>query len=373
MVSFIAQKESSYKNVDGLSKMACVVPFRHIEIHSRGQVSICCHTWLPQWCGNLLTDTPEEVLSNIKMKEIQHDMRDGKFSYCNDLCPQLSTYLNKGLDGPNTWAIVPKEFIDLKIQNTQYQVYFSYDPSCNLQCPSCRKGLIVHRPDDPEDKEAARISLVHEKVKRIVELLLEEGHKVQLSITGSGDPFASPLYWQYLKDLASKELSLNLKIILQTNGVMMTEKSWLEIKPLWKHIDFLNISVDAAREETYKIVRKNGNFTKLKMNLDYLDSMIIAGNLPNLEGWQSNFIVQKDNFREIKEFVEWQLGYTSLTKIWTNLIAQWHHMSDEEFKDMAIWQDENPMQAELIEILKDPIFKNPKIKLGNMSSLVPKD
>lgn len=58
---------------------------------------------------------------------------------------------------------------------------------------------------------------------------------------------------------------------------------------------------------------------------------------------------------------------------WTNLIAQWHHMSDEEFKDMAIWQDENPMQAELIEILKDPIFKNPKIKLGNMSSLVPKD
>jgi len=371
MVEFIAQPESSYKNVAVLSNMACVVPFRHIEIHSWGQVSICCHTWLPQWCGNLLTDTAEEVLNNIKMKQIQDDMKQGNFTHCNDLCPQLSTYLNKGLDGPNTWGIVPKESIDLKIQHTQYQIYFSYDPSCNLQCPSCRKGLIVHRPDDPNDKEAMRILSVHNKVKKIVELLLDEGHSVQLSITGSGDPFASPLYWDYLKELASKELPSTLKIILQTNGVMMTEKYWLEIKPLWKHIDFLNISVDAAKEETYKIVRKNGNFTRLKMNLEYLDNMIQEGKLPNLKGWQSNFIVQRDNFRELKEFVEWQLGYKSLTKIWTNLISQWHHMSDEEYEAMAIWKDGNPMKAELVEILKDPIFNNPKIKLGNMSSLVP--
>jgi MoaA/NifB/PqqE/SkfB family radical SAM enzyme len=230
----------------------------------------------------------------------------------------------------------------------------------------------VHRPDDPEDTEAARISLVHNKVKRIVELLLDEGHKVQLSITGSGDPFASPLYWGYLKELASKELPSRLSIILQTNGVMMTEKYWLEIQPLWKHIVCLNISVDAATEETYKIVRKNGNFTRLKLNLEYLDKMIQDNHLPNLRDWQSNFIVQRDNFRELKEFVKWQLSYRSLTKIWTNLISQWHHMSDEEYNAMAIWKDENPMRDELIEILKDPIFNNPRIKLGNMSSLVPK-
>jgi hypothetical protein len=45
-------------------------------------------------------------------------------------------------------------------------------------------------------------------------------------------------------------------------------------------------------------------------------------------------------------------------------------MSDEKFKGMAVWHEDHVNRNELIEILKDPIFKNSQIRLGNMGSLI---
>ena len=370
MPHYITKPKSQYPYADQLSSMACMTPFKHIEIHSHGQISVCCQTWLPKWCGNLLTDDPATVLDNINRKTIVDDMRNGCFDHCNDLCPQLNKYLTNGPSGDQTWSIVPVDSLEQRIIKEPYWVYFSYDPSCNLQCPSCRTNLIVYRPDNSADKDAARIVIIHNKVKEIIKLLLATGSEVRLSITGSGDPFASPLYWEYLKELASTPQPSTLKIILQTNGVMMTEQNLLEIKSLWPHISYMNISIDAATEGTYKIVRKNGNFKRLQKNLDTFDSMIVDGCFPNFEGWQTNFIVQRDNYKELGKFIEWQLTFKSKPMVWTNLISQWYHMSDEVFNKMAIWQDNHPDRAELVEILKNPIFKNNQIKLGNLSSLV---
>lgn len=371
MVSFITKPITMYdKPTTKLFNHACIVPFKHIEIHSWGQVSACCHTWLPQWVGNLLTETAEEVFNNGIRKQIQDDMRQGKFTYCNDQCPQLNALLNNN-GKEQYWDIIPIADLDKTIANDSIVVYFSYDLSCNLQCPSCRKDLIVWRTDDPNDENGQRLLKVHNKTKELVDILLSKHRKVTLSITGSGDAFASPLYWDYLVELSrQKKIPKNLFLFLQTNGVMMTKKKWEEIKPLWSHINYINVSVDAARESTYNIVRKNGNFKRLNKNLDDLDKMILENRFPNLHGWQTNFIVQRDNFRELKEFVEWQLRYKSKPKIWTNLIAKWWHMTEDEFDDMAIWKDGHQHQNELLEILKDPIFINPQIKLGNLSSFV---
>jgi hypothetical protein len=38
---------------------------------------------------------------------------------------------------------------------------------------------------------------------------------------------------------------------------------------------------------------------------------------------------------------------------------------------MAVWQEGHVNRDELVEILKDPVFKNNQIKLGNMTSLLP--
>ncbi len=367
MPQFKIKPESQYTNVENLKKVACTVPFKHIEIHPSGAVSACCFTWLPAWVGNLLEDSVDDVINNGIRKEIQDHMKKGEFNCCNDQCPQLNTFMSGGKD---YWDIVPLEKLDESLQKFPMNVGFSYDLSCNLQCPSCRDSLILWRPDDPEDENGQRIKKIHDKVKVLIERLLEEHSIVNLNITGSGDAFASPLYWDYLVELASKPIAKNLRLQLKTNGVMMTEENWNLIKPLWEHIVYIEVSVDAATEEAYKIVRKNGNFKRLKNNLDVLDKMVVDGAFHQNMRWQTNFIVQRDNYKDLKDFVAWQLLFKSKPKIWTNLLAQWWHLDDKRFQGMAVWQEGHVNRGDLIEILKDPIFKNPQLKLGNMTSLM---
>ena len=369
MVQYITNPESAYVEdaKNDLKNYACTVPFKHIEIHSRGQVSACCHTWLPVWVGNLLTESAEDVLNNLDRKSIQDGMRCGSFAKCNDQCPQLNSFLSGNKD---YWDLTPLESLDRRLSRSAMHVGFSYDISCNLQCPSCRNNLIVWRPDDLNDEDGQRIKKIHTNVKALIEILLTEHPIVSLDITGSGDAFASPLYWDYLLELASKPIPNNLRLTLKTNGVMMTEENLLAIKPLWPIITYIEVSVDAATEDVYKIVRKNGNFKKLRKNLEVLDQLVANKNFPAMHNWQTNFIVQKDNFFEIREFVEWQLSFVSKPKIWTNLIAQWYHINTIQFDRMAVWKEGHPDRQRLVDILKDPIFKNPQLKLGNMSSLL---
>lgn len=365
---FKIKPESEYVNAKNLNKIGCTVPFKHIEIHSSGVVSACCHTWLPAWVGNLLTETAQEVIDNGIRKEIQSLMREGDFRLCNDQCPQLNSFLS---GQKFYWDFAPLEDFDRKLENATMHVGFSYDLSCNLQCPSCRDELIYWDYKDAEDSDGQRIKQIHDKVKDLISILVTQHKRVSLNITGSGDAFASPLYWDYLVELAGSEIPKNIVINLKTNGVLMTKENLELIKPLWPYIGYIEVSVDAATEEAYKIVRKNGNFKKLKKNLIHLDELIVAGSFPNMHNWQTNLVVQRDNFKDLKPFVEWQLTYKSKPYIWTNLLAQWGHIPDERFKGMAVWHDGHVNRTELLEILKDPIFKHPQVKLGNMSSLVP--
>ena len=89
----------------------------------------------------------------------------------------------------------------------------------------------------------------------------------------------------------------------------MTKENWYAIKSLWPNIIRVLISVDAATEDTYKIVRKNGNFKKLQRNLIDFDELVDSKNFPNLINWQTNFILQRDNYKELKDFVAWQLTF----------------------------------------------------------------
>lgn len=368
MPEYKIHPKTFYLNPDErLKTISCTVPFKHIEIHTSGLVSACCHTWLPKWVGNVLTESAEDIILNTTRLEIQEGMRHGNFDSCNDQCPQLNSFL---MGENNHWDLIKQTDLDDRLAKSTMRVGFSYDPSCNLQCPSCRDNLIYYDPFDLDDHRGQHVKQIHEKVKVIIDILLTQHVRVSLDITGSGDAFASPLYWDYLIELSKKPIPNNLRLTLKTNGVLMTEQNLKEIEPLWPYITYIEVSVDAFTEETYKIVRKNGNFKKLKNNLAFLDEMIYQKKFPHLYDWQTNFIVQRDNYKELKEFVEWQLQYKSKPKIWTNLLAQWYHMSDEKFKGMAIWHEDHIDRNKLIDILKDPIFKNSQLKLGNMGSLI---
>lgn len=344
-----------------LSGFGCVRPQKYIEIHESGDVTACCFLWLPERCGNLLTDSWEEILNNSTRLEIINGMRNGKFDKCNDHCPLLSSKL-EGIDNEDAIElyISPLDQYDQRVSQLPYTINFSYDVSCNLQCPSCRNEFQFFKIG-----ESTKLDKIHNEVKKFVDHLISIGESIELNITGSGDAFASPTYWNYLKELSTKELSDKVKISLMTNGIAMTKERWEEIKPLWKNIRNIKISIDAATQETYSIVRKNGNINKLTENLVYLDEIKKNNLLPN-SIWYTNFTVQKANHHEIKKFVDWQTRFDTIAGIFFSVVGRWDHMSDSQFESMRLGNEE---YRNLAKILTDETFYNPKVKLGNLHSI----
>jgi MoaA/NifB/PqqE/SkfB family radical SAM enzyme len=339
-----------------LKNYGCYRISKYFEIHPSGDISICCFSWLPKFFGNVLTDTPEEILHNVNRVALVNDMDDGKFTECNDHCPFINTILNgKSIPG----YIVPLVLLQQEKNRQPIVINFSYDQSCNLQCPSCRNELILYGLN-----ENTQLSRVHDKVKELVKYLLDKGERLILNITGSGDAFASPTYWNYIKNL---EPNKNLSLKLLTNGILMTDVRLTDITHLWDNISHVNISIDAATNETYSVVRKNGSLDKVKRNLESLNEIIKNGSFKNLKQFQTNFTVQRNNYKEIVDFAKWQLEYSHLTSVYFNLVVQWGHLSDSVFH--TGFEMSESEKKELRDLLQDPIFNSPRIILGNLHSI----
>jgi MoaA/NifB/PqqE/SkfB family radical SAM enzyme len=358
---YVLKSQSEYALSESVLKnYGCTKLSNYFEIHTNGNISLCCYTWLPVFCGNILENSPEEILNNTKRLKLIDDMSKGEYTECNDHCPYISATLN-GSRYPSEW-VVPINSFNQEKNIKPYVIGLSYDTSCNLQCPSCRNSLQFFQLD-----ENKKLSEIHEKTKQFIDFLLAKGISLIIVISGSSDPFAGPTFWNYLKELSlNPESDIRLQLI--TNGTLMTQTKLLEIKPLLPKITQITLSIDAADETTYKIVRKNGSFRKLEENVKNLNDLISNGFLPNLRVLVSTFVVQKRNFREMKEFILWQLCYNNIHKIYFSAVAQWGHINDIDFQLNFCLNEEE--KIELKEILKDPIFSHPKVMLGNVLSLI---
>lgn len=354
---------NQHRNLGRLGSVVCEVPFTAFQIYEGGHVSNCCFTWLPKRLGNINEKSLYELYAGQAAAEIRQSVQDGSYRFCDvNVCPKLAEFLNTS--NPPGHPLLPvQQAQDLSSDpvpplGRTIRVYFNYDKSCNLQCPSCRsERLLYSRANAP-----ASLLSTHENTIKSVEELLVKGYRVMVNLTGSGDPFASPLYWDYLKSLQPR---LNLSLNLQTNGLLMDESRLLPA--IRSTLDFVNISVDAATEETYLKVRKGGLFQKVKANVEMFDRLALAGEFPRLSGWQLNFIVQADNFREMEAFAVWALQRETVTSIWFNLIADWGHLSEEEFRRRAVWMKSHPEHEEFLEAVQSPVLRQPRIHLGNLS------
>lgn len=354
---YLIKPANQYINPESfLNDYGCYRISKYFEIHQNGEISICCYSWLPKLFGNILTDTPEEILNNIERLSIIKDMDNGKFTECNDHCPSINSLLN---NKKNYKYIVPISKLPKEKEKEPIVINFSYDLSCNYQCPSCRSELILYSLG-----ENSKVTKIHEKVVEFINYLLNKGERLLLNITGSGDAFASPTYWNYIKNLKSNDY-IGLK--LYTNGMSMTENKLLEIEHLWDNIHQMHISLDAVKAETYNIVRKNGSFDKVKSNLKTLNRFVKNKSFKNLKALVTNFTVQKTNYKEIVEYAKWQLEYDQVTDIYFNLVVQWNHISNLQFKNNFDLSESE--KRELSILLKDEVFNHKKMMLGNLQSI----
>jgi hypothetical protein len=123
-------------------------------------------------------------------------------------------------------------------------------------------------------------------------------------------------------------------------------------------------SCDAASPETYTLNR-GADFAVLVENLHFIGRLRTAG---KLQHFVMNFVVQKNNYAEMRQFVE--LGQSvNADVVMFQQITNWGTFDDAEFRRRAVHHASHPEHARFLSVLQDPIFNLPIVNMFNLSAL----
>jgi MoaA/NifB/PqqE/SkfB family radical SAM enzyme len=253
------------KNVNTITN-SCERPYRAVSVSNNGECYLCiCDAWLPVSVGNIESfSNLEEIWNNPKAKEIQQDVDDKKFTNC---------------------AVEHCGILHHNILQPVYRINVALDNSCNLTCPTCRRGMI-NFTNGPEFDERSK------RVNHFLHLLENFNKPLSIILIGNGDPLASTIMRPIVLDWKPK---FNQKVILFTNGLLM--KKLLSSSNILPNISEFQISVDAGSKEIYEQVRRPGKYKTLRENLDWLAENRPANSIVRLK-----FTISAANASDVENF-----------------------------------------------------------------------
>ena len=355
-------KNLKYNGSMDLKNKFCPKPFEYLDIHfveGEFRCYVCCPTWLPVSVGDIGSKGLQKVWNGDLIKEIRKTMLDSSFLYCDKLlCPEIQSGTLHDKD--YIYKSEYKDYLsyeDGHVPHGPKIVYFSEDRTCNLACPSCRKDYITLDDNLFDHLKGNRDKFLPDLMKDVE----------SLNICSSGDPFSSRLYREFLFEFQG-HVYPKLKINLNTNGVLLTSEVFQKMSGLHKNLSQIIISLDAAREDTYRIVRKGGDWPKLLNNIKALVKFRKQGLIDHL---QLDFVVQDHNYREMPTFVE--LGKRlGVDKVYFQRISNWGTYAPEEFKQRDVLNPTHSLHKHFLDVCRHPLLRNPIVKRGNLSSFIPK-
>jgi radical SAM protein with 4Fe4S-binding SPASM domain len=328
--------------------MYCPYPYTRLEIKANGDCYCCCEGWLPKSIGNVLEQDLLEIWSGASARQIRESIADQSFRYCT-ACPYLP-----GPGGPVvTGAPASPPSTDLI-----HTLKLDYDQTCQLRCPSCR---VTH---SREFVNVDQVSRIHDAVIRSGVL----ARTLKIYVTGAGDPFASPLYWQFLKTLDPREIHPNATIFLHTNGLLFDSDHWVDMGETARdRVAEVGISVDAATERTYKKIR-GASFAKLWDNVMFINRLQkepVVTDRPISLGFF--YTVQAANFRELIPFTRMAWNHRA-SWISVTALRNWGTFTADEYQEMAVHLPHHPDHAEFRRVIEDPeLTSNKRIVLDKFN------
>ncbi len=340
---------------NALARTFCELPFTFAEIHRDGDVYLCCPSYSGRRAvGNVFRDKPDAIWNSKMAQRIRAGVLDGSYSHCDHkACPAIagrSLPPRQGFEtcGGALAGVIRESMVALP--RGPDIVKLCHDDSCNLSCPSCRRHTIVAG----KDRQAALDRVVQDF---ILPFLVDTR---QLVLSGDGDPFASKHYRDVLKATAEKHP--RLRIGLHTNGVLCDARAWDDCR-LRGRVDSVEVSIDAATAETYDVVRRGGDFARLKRNLAFLSGLRAAGEIKELE---FSFVVQARNYREMPAFVEMATAL-GVDLIRFALIRYWGRgLGTFEFPRHCVWNRHHPQFDDFLAVLRDPRITDARVWAGDL-------
>lgn len=346
-----------------LTQKICFRPWDFMEIQDDTTVYPCCPNWVNHYNFgkvdiNLKFDNTWNGEKAIKFRQ---SILDGNFKYCNRVqCPMIQ---NNTL--PDVQDVLDGKYGDGKrdiIVNKQITssnpefINLCYDRSCNLRCPSCRQNFYFLN----EKTNINEYVLKSQFQEKLIEFIYNVKTRTVINITGSGDPFASKLFWDLLTNLDGAK-NPNIEIQLQTNGVLFTRDNWDKLYKLHNNPISTIISLDAGTKETYGYTRKGGDWDKLRKNLYFIEELHRNGKLT----WvRLDFVCQQKNFKEIPLFID--IAQSHGFNCYLSRIVNWGTYSEPDFKQHNIFDVDHPEHREFLEIINRPYTYN-RVDYGNLS------
>ena len=324
----------------------CDRPWKHMEIGVDDGVYLCCPAWLPLCIGTPKNQSAPEIWNSQAATEVRKSLLEGSFRHCSKVhCPQIAarTLPRRSAVAEHFPELLP--IVEAAQQGVPEQaaaagpqapskLVLSYDRTCNLACRQCRTTFYT--------ADAARQKEMESKYEQFI---LELAKQVEiLNLDGSGEVFVSK-HSRKILGLLRRERFPELRFAIISNGQLFDRRTF-DTFDLRGRLQRIDISIDAARPETYKLVRRGGDFRRLTDNLSFLDALRLnEGEKFQLE---VRFVVSATNFREIPEFVRFAKQFHADSILFT-IIRNWGHLNKDEFAWLNIARPSHPLYEEFLE------------------------
>lgn len=335
----------------------CPMPFTNFRVSASGDVSICSPERMKiPVVGNLLASSAEEVWNSAEAQTIRRGVLDGSYSQCiGAYCPALqknSLPAKKGIQDPEMRRIIDNGMTTL--DRSPQILNMHLDRTCNLKCPTCRTDVLGIRGAELDRATTVRDKIVDGGMLR---------NARQIILCGYGEVFASQVHLGFLRSL-DPESCPQLKIHFLTNGLLLTERMWASFANAHRLVHEVAISVDAATPETFRLNR-GGDFARLLNNLEFVSGLRRS---KAIKRFRLNFVVQKNNFREMPAFVELGRRLGCDTVIFQKIVnAQNAFMTD--YEDRAIHLPDHPERADFLEVLRHPALKERIVEMYSIGGV----
>lgn len=301
----------------------CRNPFEHVRLTADGNYTYCyCADHTQVQMGKMQCLTMDDYQNSSLLRVVQLSVLNGTYIFCDEnFCSMLRKQLDKKMLRKDY------EYPVLKTGDFPLVTDINIDRSCNLYCASCRRERIICH-----DNQRQKLT------EKIMEQILPKTEI--LFIAGDGEVFASNYYRQILYAKQYRKLQ---GIIILSNGNICREEDWNHIIELVDGNVFVAFSVDAATQETYKKLRRGGDFRKVETHIRYLSQLKKTGKIRKIA---LNFVIQKENYQELEAFVSWgkNLGadYFNIT-----FLDNWGLWTEEEFRNRRLYETKENVFPEL--------------------------
>ncbi len=288
----IIKKYNSSRKLENYELPICLAPFKSLRFMPNGDINVCCHN-NSYVLGRYPQNNIKEVWEGDKLKKLRKSISKADFSLGCQVC--LDAFESGDFESVN--PLLYEDFDQKKDQPVILD--FKIATECNLECVMCSEysSSAIRAKNDIAFKDLYDENFINQ-IKNFIP-------EIKAARFSGGEPFLNKIYYK-LWDIIIKRNN-DCEIYIQTNGTILNEK----IKNLLEQGKFfINVSIDAVNPELYSKIRVNGDFNKLKSNIEFFSEYSQRNN----RKLGITACAMKDNLAELPKIVEFANKYNA--EIW---------------------------------------------------------